>query len=442
MPIQKAGLLIFFTALTAMACTRNDITFGTTPENEYTRLSYIDSVEVKMATVFADSFVTSGNTSFLLGRYKDPYLGDITGNASFQMTVPASVPEIPATAVFDSVTLIVRLNGYYYGDTTKPLTIQVKELARPITFSYNNKLYNTSTVATKSGSLGEKQGRVYPGIFDSLIIRLNDAKGQELFTKLRARAAEVTTEADFLNYFYGITLATDNSAEAFMIGGNTTQTIMRVHYHLTNSYHEKQYIDFTALSNDYTFNHLTADRTGTGLVSSPAGINITEIPAAQTNHTAFTQESMSTYTKITFPSLRNILVTKSNYTVKLIKAELIIRPTPLSFNRGMYQLPDSLYLSVTDASNLVGYTVTDSAGTNTQYAPVVLDNLYGEGTFYRFNLTAYISTLLNTPGSEKQGFFIRQASNISPNVTRLVVSERGKENYSTQLLLTVMYINK
>lgn len=440
---KKNGTILLFITLITVACTRNDISFGTTPENEYTRLNYIDSVEVKMATVFADSFTTSGNTNFLLGRYNDPYLGTITGNNTFRLTIPASIAEIPATAVFDSLSLIVRLNGYYYGDTLQPMNIQVKELATPITYSYNNKLYNTSTIATKSGTLGEKSGRIYPGIFDSIIIRLDNIKGMELFNKLRTRATEVTNETDFLNYFYGLTLTTGNT-DAFMLGisAAASQIVMRVHYHKTIPFDEKQFIDFPSVANDYAFNHLTADRTGTGLVSSGAGINITEVPAMQSNHVSFLQESMSTYAKITFPSLRNILLAKSNYTVKLIKAELILKPTPLSYNNSMYRLPDSLYLSTTDASNLVGYTVTDSTGTATQYARVVIDNLYGEGTFYRFNITSYIGSMLSNLGTEKQGFFIRQAGGVTPNVNRLVLSERGKDAYSSQLLLTVMYINK
>jgi hypothetical protein len=440
---KKTGPLLLLITVLTFACTRNDISFGTTPENEYTRLSYIDSVEVKLATVFADSFVTSGQTNFLLGQYRDPYLGTINGKSTFQLTVPSSTTTIAATAVFDSLTLIVRLNKYYYGDTTQPMTIQVKELSTPITYSYNNKLYNTSNIDPKINPLGEKSGRIYPGIFDSIIIRLNDAKGLELFNKLRSQATEVTNQTDFLNYFYGLTLTTDNT-NSFMLGfkAAASQVVMRVHYHNTNPYHEKQFIDFPSLSNDYAFNRLVADRTGTGLTSSGGNINITEIPAAQTNHHAFTQESMSTYTKITFPSLRNILVAKSNYTVKLIKAELVLRPTPLSYNNSMYKLPDSLFLSVTDATNLAGSTVADSTGQKTLYAPVVIDNLYGEGTYYRFNITAYISTLLINLGTEKHGFFIRQAASVTPNVTRLVLSERGKEAYSSQLLLTVMYINK
>lgn len=440
---KKTGFLLLCITVCLFACTRNEIIFGSTPDNEYTRLSYIDSVEVKLATVFADSFATSAQTNFLLGHYTDPYLGTITGKNFFQLTVPASLPDIPATAVFDSLTLIVRFNKYYYGDTTQPLTIQVKELATPISYSYNNKLYNTSSVATKTLPLGQKTTRIYPGIFDSLIVRLDDDKGYELYQKLRNKSADITEEATFLNYFYGLSLGTVQPGSGFMLGLSATasQIVMRVHYHKTNPYHEAAFIDFPSLSNDYAFNNLVADRTGTGLTSSAAGINITEIPASASNHHAFLQESMTTYAKLTFPSLRNILVAKNNYTVKLIKAELIIRPTPLSYNRSMYKLPDSLYLSATDATNLVGNNLSDSSGSTIQYAKAVIDDLYGEGTFYRFNITSYISSLLNTLGSERQGLYLRQAANIIPNTDRLVLSERGKDTYSTQLLLTVMYIN-
>src|SRR5688500_1750387 len=94
-------LLSLLAASILYSCTRNPIEFGTIPDNSYTNLVYTDTVGVQISTLIEDSFATNGDTSFLIGRYQDPYLGTVSAKTFFQMTVPSSLPEIPASAKFD-----------------------------------------------------------------------------------------------------------------------------------------------------------------------------------------------------------------------------------------------------------------------------------------------------------------------------------------------------
>ncbi|MEO8404325.1 MAG: DUF4270 family protein, partial [Chitinophagaceae bacterium] len=116
-----AGCLFVVMGITA--CTRNTIEFGTVPENNYTHLSFIDTIGVNLSTVLVDSFPTSSPAAFLVGKYKDPYLGTITAKPFFQMDKPATLPDITAQAIYDSVVLIIHPNDYYYGDTSLQQTI-------------------------------------------------------------------------------------------------------------------------------------------------------------------------------------------------------------------------------------------------------------------------------------------------------------------------------
>src|SRR3954466_6434868 len=99
------------------ACTRNEIEFGTVPENNYSHLVYIDSVGIQQSTVITDSFETGGATSLLLGRYRDPFLGVISARSFFQMDKPSTFQNIETGAIYDSLVLIIKPNDYYYGDT-------------------------------------------------------------------------------------------------------------------------------------------------------------------------------------------------------------------------------------------------------------------------------------------------------------------------------------
>ncbi|MEP7373306.1 MAG: DUF4270 family protein [Chitinophagaceae bacterium] len=434
-------LLLVLAIYTFSSCQRNDIEFGDLPENNYTNLVYTDTVDVKLSTVLMDSFATNGDTSFLIGRYNDPYLGAVSAKAFFQMTVPSAIPDIPSSAKFDSLTFIIRPNKYHYGDTSRTQTIYIHELADEIVYSYNSQLYNTSNIAVKPTPLGTKTVRIYPNITDSVSIRLQDGKGLELYSKLQQSSSDVVNENEFLNYFRGISIAVDNNDTTVVYGlsGTAGSLTMRVHYHTTIPYPEDHHIDFGSLANSYSFNQVLTNRPGTGLVSGTTGR--TEIPSGSTNDLSYMQPGTGLYLKMIFPSLKGILSNEN--IVKLVKAELIIRPTYLSFDKDKYVLPSKLYLTRTDASNTAGSYLLDSAGVSVLYADPFIDNIYGENTHYRLNVTSYINQLLNTSGSSDDGLFVMQNSVVSQaNVDRLIVNSAVRNGQHSQLLLSLMIINR
>src|ERR1043165_8723449 len=148
-------LTLVLMTIVLFSCYKKEINFGDDPENNYTRLVYTDTISVRHTTVLTDSFVTDGLSNMLIGKYQDPYLGTVDTRTFFRFNTVGSV-DIPTNAVYDSLTLIFRLNHYYYGDTSLQQTINVDELSQAISLSYNDHLYNTSDVAVKSPSLGKR----------------------------------------------------------------------------------------------------------------------------------------------------------------------------------------------------------------------------------------------------------------------------------------------
>ncbi len=422
-----------------MSCTRSEIEFGDTPENNYTNLTFTDTVSINLSTVIEDSFVTGGATSFLVGSYDDPFLGKVTAKNYFQLKVPNAAPTLEETAQYDSLTLIFRPNDYSYGDTTISQTFTVSELADPIAFTYNSQLYNTSTVAVLPAPLGARSMKIRPVGDDSVMIRLSDAKGLELFQKLKSVSTTTSVQDEFINYFKGLSISTDNNAGAIVgLNGAEGTIVMRVHYHSNVPYPESHYVDFPSLANTYAFNNITTDRSGTGLVAGSSGT--TEIPASLTQGHAYLQQGTGLLMKMTFPSLHDLV--NSGKIIKLVKAELYVRPSYLSFDLSKYPLPDELTLTQTDASNLVGTSITDSTGANVVHASPVTDALYGENNYYRFNITSYINYLLTTPGTERSGLYIQHASPVSAlNVDRLVINTPQLEGQNSKLLLYMIVVN-
>ena len=421
------------------SCSRKDIEFGDTPENSYTRLVYVDTVQAVLSTVLLDSFVTNSAESFLVGTYSDPYLGRISTQPFFQMTIPSEEVEITNNTQYDSLCLVVHLDHYYYGDTTQTPTLQVYRLAQPIDYTYATYLYNTSSVPVEPVLLGSLRYRIHPGTDDSIRIRLSDNLGQELFEKLKQQSSDITSGQNFTNYFNGLSLsvsANDTLAVYGLSGGGNNIT-MRLFYHTSIPYTEKKQVDFPSLANTYAFNRVVSDRSGT-LLQGVSGL--TEISSSLTGHASYTQVGAGLYSKITFPSLKGIL--ENDQLVKLIDAKIVLRPLRTSFDLYQFRLPDSLYLARTDASNIPGSLVYDPTGTTVQYANPVIDELYGLNSNYSFDVTAYINNLLTTDGTADDGFFLIQKETATMRrLDRAVMGDGQHPSYKTQLQLTLAMVD-
>jgi hypothetical protein len=430
LPVTVCCLIL----LSLASCYRKDIQFEGDVPDTYTRLVRIDTVQPMLSTVLVDSFATSGIYPFLLGRYVDPYLGTVAAKHFFQVGLPTS-SDIPEEAKYDSITLTIKLNKYYYGDTTAVQTVQVRELDETLAYSYNNKLYNSSHVRVKADVLGSRSLVIRPASTDSIVIRLSDVKGQELFSKFKQKDNDVSTADNFLNYLKGLMIAVGDGDKAGVFGVADSMRV-RLHYHTIFPYPAEAHMDLYRYSGGISYTQLLTDRTGTVL---DAASGVTEFPSGQTNHVAFTQSGAGVLLKMVFPGLRSIL--QEDNLVTLLHAKLVIRPVDQTYK--LYNLPPSLYLAQTDATNTIGSPLADSTGSAVLYAAPSIDHIYGVNTYYEFNITPYINLLMQTPGSETSGFYLLQdMPGTLADVNRAVIGSTLHSTNKIQLVLQVLTIKK
>jgi hypothetical protein len=434
-PLQLfiAGWLILLTS-----CYRESIQFEGDPPDSYTQVVKIDTITPVISTVMIDSFATGGTSVFLIGSYDDPHFGKISSSAFLQIGKPAAIGDIAETAVYDSLVLIVHFNKYFYGDSTKTITIDVHELDESIELGYNDKLYNTSDFSVKPSPLGSKQLKVYPNITDSVIIRLDNAKGQELFSKIKTQADELSSVENFLNYFKGIRISAADASGGVVYGLNGAEgsMIMRLHYHNTTPFPQEQYVDFSSQANSLAFRQTIVTRNGS--LPDPTTSGKYELPSSETNNTGYTQPATGVMMKIIFPGLRNILSTDKP--LNLLHAELIIRPMPQSF--ADYSLPPLLQLMQTNESNLIGGQLADSTGQAILTAAPVIDHIYGLNNYYRFNITNYINDLLHTTASTGEGFFVVSSTpEQAVQLNRAIFGDVSQAKNKAQLNISIVTVN-
>jgi Domain of unknown function (DUF4270) len=417
------------------ACFKNDIELGDPQVDSYTRVIKIDTVGVEMSTVLTDSFPTSGRDNYLLGRYKDTAMGITSGKIYLQLGVPDNLT-LPNLAQYDSIALFVKRNKYFYGDTTSYQTIVVKELSSKIEYSYASKLYNTSAVPEFLTPLGQKTVKINPTLDDAFFsIKLSDVKGNLFFSKIKQNAEDIKTNEKFLQYFKGISLSFLNTDTTMLFGvlANYGSVFMRIYYHQSTPFFEKGTKDFPLIVNDYSFNQLRTNRSGTALFSNVPGKK--EFPSSQTNKQAFSQTSTGVLTKITFPSLKNILYISK--IIKPLRAELILKPVAYSFNATTYKLPPTLFLYATDASNIIGGNVYES-NTKVGSNPFV-DNIYNANSEYRFVVTDLINALLQNSSTAASGVYLMEDyPGLTKQINRALFGNKQSGIYKPQLIVTVL----
>ena len=114
--------LIFFLILIIPGCQKTAIQYGQ---------QYIDNGITNIILVYKDSVVTSGSGSVLVGSYTDPYLGKTSSNSYLQLAQPALADLLP-NSQYDSLVLLMKCNGGYYGDTTLPIMLSANQLTQEI----------------------------------------------------------------------------------------------------------------------------------------------------------------------------------------------------------------------------------------------------------------------------------------------------------------------
>jgi hypothetical protein len=420
---------IFFCSI-LNSCSKVSVDLGTDfVDNSTTNLVLVDSTTLEISTVYVDSFSTSAGGSILAGSYTDPQFGKIKSNSFVQLGAPAA-HTIPNGAVFDSLEVILKLNKTFYGDTLSSYNIAIHQLKETIklpdeqtSFFNNNKLDYNAT------ALGSTSAVINPSTRDTIAVRISQALGQELFDKMFTSNEVMATDAQFVDYFKGLSIvAGDNNN--LLLGFKDSLT-MRLHYRSPGVINTDATIDFPLNTNTNQFNNITADRTGTPIAAIGAGNK--QIFSAQSQNAGYSQYISGVMAKIRLPYLRNIL--QLNDYVKIIRADLVIKPVKNSFT-SYYALPPNLRLSTTDQYNLPGADLTayvSSTGAyNVQYGSLYIDQLYGNETAYTYDVTAYLQAEIAKTDNNKDGLLV-----LPPGPTqtfnRIMIGDRNNPESKSQV---------
>lgn len=341
-----------------------------------TSLSSIDTFSVRLSTVLFDSVQTSGTSTVLLGNYRDAVFGSISSNSYMQMAIPSS-HDVQQNDQYKSLYLVLRFNGYYFGDSTKPLKISAHQLTENIEYDYDNVINSTTSFRYQSDPLGSVVCTPRPNSADTVSIRIRDDIGVDLFTKLRDNADEITTNDLFTEYFHGLVLVTDDAYQGSIIGFSGNQQDVRLVLFTTRSDPTPEEIrtEFTMNDSSKQFNKIVYDRSATQLKGLSQQRN--KLSSSSTAGLSFLQGGVGLAIRVDFPSLQQALLFQRS---AIVSGQLSIAPLRNSYND--IGLPSALTLYESDALNRSQSGISVST--------LAIDELYHEETTYTFDVTQYL----------------------------------------------------
>jgi hypothetical protein len=396
---------------------------------------YVDTLTVRMATVWHDSVATSTRDDLLVGRYHDPRLGTITARSYFRVGLTAAYA--PGSAeVYDSLVLELKPDAYRYGDTTRQQTVEVHRLRDPLEdnktyYAFNQRSYDAPALNQGTGA---RAIFARPSL-RTLRLRLADALGRELLAA--GQADRLSTQAEVNDLLAGLVLTPGASDDAALLRTQASTAGGALHLYTHDPANPLTAVvqDFTLAAGARHFYQVTADRSGTLL--APLSTPLQGLDVAQTAQEAYIDGVLGLQTKVEIPYLNDLRNFGPMLTI--VQAYLTTEVVPGSSTR--YLAPPAslaVYLSGRGNQQLLalGSSTTGAAvGVSFQRGTSALTGLETGG--YSLAVTEYCQAVVNRTLANN-GLLLASATPTTPE--RVVLG--GPRRAENRLKLSLYFMNK
>jgi len=314
-------------------------------DGPYTTAGMIDTVTIKVSNLMvSDSVITSNKGTGFTGVYCDSQTGTIRTQSYIEFN-RTSDNENNKFVLFDSVTLVLRPNGNYIGDTVKRAAFKVSRLEKPIEKRDDNNLYSTSTMPVGSQltdtTIRIKVKNIQNNEFE---VRLPNSFGKWLFQGILRDDDDFKTDK-FLKTFPGLSVSPGTGSDCVHgLNLQDSACMIRIYYHINTTYKEEKTMTFR--SNPYNcFYNLNNDKENLPHYNSKSD----PVPSTQAgmNNKGVIMSGTPMYTRLEFPYLNELLWL--GQIVKIKKATLYVRPIQRSFD--VIPLPPKLNLYYFDPTS-------------------------------------------------------------------------------------------
>ena len=367
---------------------------------------YVDTCTVDISTVLEDSIVTQGDSICQIGHYQDEAWGKVTATYYAEYSTVNFTPYEEYSYALDSLVLVMRQSGHYWGDTLTTPLVHIYRLENPIELSDDEALYNRTVLPTETTPICSFTYRPRPGEAKVQEIRLPDEWGQQLLDDLVNQEEYLETQEDFKRKFPGLAFVPDEAGQCisgFLV--NDSSMCLTLHYHEISTLRTEQEVTFS-VNMDYAHTGIRHDCTDSPLTDVRSGIE-NLVHSTSLGHRAYLQGLTGYYNQLEFPYLNELQ--DAGQIVSIENATLYLYPLKGSYNR-INQLPDDIRLYITDENNVLEDYVYGSDGVTVQTGNLRVDETFGRDTYYSFDLTEFVRNNFGTWGIKRQKLLMNMNS--------------------------------
>lgn len=392
--------------------------------------AFMDSSTVKLSTIKVEDLTTNGGTRLLLGSHADDKLGRLTASAYFQVT-PSSSSDVTLKYVdnisYENLVMVLKYDKYYYYDTAQSMTLRVHAVTEEMTLDKNNQLFSDKTFKINETPLGSVTFQALPHRTDSVVIKLSDDFGQELFKMATSDSEQITNSTNFLRYLRGLAILPDTTVSTSLVGFNITPEMRLYYYDKSVTPIKEKYIAFPASTSNIVYTNIHANRLTTKLTS----LKNTDERLSQTitDDESYLQAGAGLELRIDMPYLRDL---KMNTNFYMTQAILDVYPIRKSYS-DTEPLPTSLQVYLADKKNNI-------YGQLSSKAVLALDKDLGRDTRYTLDVTAFVKSQMELTAFNENALIFTVSSNYSTSVDRVYFGDNGI-NYKTKLRIYFVTVN-
>jgi len=406
--------LSFFFLLTLISCEKpSDIglnlpgqnQLGTHFEKQYSQASTV---------IHPDSILAFQNEPIAIGKVSDGEFGTITGTHYTEIGLNGTNISFPHAAnPDDSLVLVLAYTGYYYGDTTSNITVDVLKLDE--NFQENKTYFITDKLKTDA-VLGSKTFKPRFNRIHKEVTVNGEKKTAEFSRLLRIPLDKnfadalllksFNTQEDFRAYWNGIAITASSSSPAGSIVGFSTfpdsagtqqAKVAGINLYYTDANGKRQKYNFS-FSGTY-YNGVEATRQGAlATLDKPNK----ELSGQQTNNTTFIQANTGIKTKLIFPDLGNFKNGKGNIFINHAELVIPVKAGTINANNKVTPAPPAILLYESTLGNRVVKTTGGTAiAVQAGNAPVFNLTTPAVGIFnkdslhYKINITSYVQAIID-----------------------------------------------
>lgn len=330
--------------------------------------------------------------------------------------------------VFDSISMILKYDNYYFGDTTKVQTFDIHRLIQKVKpNTEDNNFYNNSKLNYSPESLGTISYKPRPIEKDSINIKMSSAFGAELFQKLKKR--EVTDFDTFTEYLKGFVLVPSSSNSSSIIGFSAATSKVRLYYskYQADTEETPYILDFTILDKTKQFNAISSDKTGTLLQN--LSVPTSKLSSSLTEHQGFIQSGTGVSCRIDFPNIKQFKHISDNGAI--VAAELLLKPVNNSYS-DKYPLADSLSVYVADNLNRISGTLLNSESKSVYGILNKKTDEFNENVGYTIPIGGFLQKEM-LKQTDSRSCLILTLPALSKAVNRVVLGDQKHLNNKIQL---------